>query len=105
MNASLWKYAGIAVLLLIYTGGMLFAGYSYAQKGRGDAIIKSLNEDKGKVEDAKTETRVITKQVIKYVDRIKTVVDKTGCADVSADPAIDDSLYQIYSTTARPSSD
>jgi len=97
-----FKFIAIAILLVVYTGGMLFAGYSYAQKGRSDAIIKSLDKDKSKVEKAKAETKVITKQVIKYVDRIKTVVDTTGCADIPADPAINDSLHQIYRATARP---
>lgn len=94
--------AAVAALLVIYSGGLLFAGYSYAQKGRSDAIIASLDKDKKSVEKAKVETKIITKQVVKYVDRIKTVVDTTGCADVVADPAIDDSLYQIYRATARP---
>ena len=105
MNASLWKYAGIAVLLLVYTFGMLLAGYSYAQKGRGDAVIKSLDNDKTLVKEAKVETKIITKQVIKYVDRIKTVVDTTGCADVLADPSIDDSLYEVYRATKGSEAD
>jgi len=93
------------VLLVVYTGGMLFAGYNYAERGRADAITASLKKDNKAVQKARIETKVITKQVVKYVDRIKTVVDTTGCADIIADPDINDSLYQIYRATARPQAD
>jgi hypothetical protein len=96
------KYAGIALLLTVYSAGLVFAGYSYAQKGKSDAVIDSLKKDKKLVQQAKAETRVVEKQVIKYVDRIKTVIDTTGCADVPADTDINHSLQQIYSATARP---
>ncbi len=99
------KGIGIAILFLVYSIGLIVAGYSYAQKGKGDAVLASLKVDKVEVEKAKAETRVITKQVVKYVDRIKTVVDKSGCSDSSASPVVSDSLFQIYRATAGHKTD
>ena len=99
MSAHLWKQIGLVILVVVYSGGLVFSGYSYALKGRGDAIIDSLEKDKKLVDKARAETKVIEKQVIKYVDRIKTVHDDTGCADSVAVPALNDSLLQVYCAT------
>ena len=99
MSANLWKQVGLVVLVVVYSGGLVFSGYSYALKGRGDAVIDSLEKDKKLVDKARAETKVIEKQVTKYVDRIKVVHDTTGCADVVVEPAINDSLLQVYCAT------
>lgn len=49
MTVQAWKYIGVAVIFIIYSVGMVITGYSYAQKGRGDAVIKSLKSDSKKV--------------------------------------------------------
>ena len=94
-------YAIIGVILgvVIFGGLMMFAGYSFAQRGKAEAVVTQLKEDNDAVIEIREVVKWRTKEVTKYVDVIKEVVDTSGCLDMPVPDAVSDELFKAYSPT------
>lgn len=101
MNA-LTKLGLVALGAIIIFGVGFAAGHTWCTKGQQKAVYDSIDEGAEKVEEAKEVIKWREKKVNVYVDRIKTVVDKSGCADAPIVPELDDELYEVYRLTRGP---
>ena len=99
------KLAVLAISVVLCLAVGFVAGYNWCNSGKQAAVVDSLEIDAEGVAEVKEIVKIREKKVTVYVDRIKTVVDTTGCADMPVDPDIDDSLFQSYRLAKGPEAD
>ena len=105
MIANNIKYiAGIAGFCL-YSIALLIGGYGIATRGKSEAIVEQLADDKEAVIEARVEYKEVEVKVIEYVDRIETVVDTSGCLDTAVPDGFSDGMLDAYNAATRSKTD
>lgn len=98
----LYKVGLVVIGIAVLFGVGFAAGHTWCTSGQQGAIHDSIEDGAEKVEQVKEVIKWREKKVNVYVDRIKTIVDNTGCADVAISAEHDDELYEIYKITRGP---
>jgi len=100
----IWKLIPKKVILYIVAAAILlgvgaFGGYTFCKRAQYKGVIKQQQKDADAVLEHQEKKDVVEREVIKYIEVIKRIPDKSGCLDKPNDSAYIDRLLESDSDT------